>query len=195
MVKKYLEFLNEKTSGQIFNPKRGEYKVINATDYPELSSEFFDLIKTAYSEIGGHGKINTTDDVFKDPDWNYWAGVDIHGTNDFDIVFIGSKTNFGIKYTCIGHDGELDSRRKMTQEFADKLETYGYYAEVSDKFGEILTVKYNVPIINNQEEVKKILNKEIDWVGVINGKHGDGWYVRKINGNLKTKLMVGRPKK
>jgi len=195
MIKKYLDFLNEKSSGQIFNPKRGEYEVINATDYPELSEEFFDLISTAYSYIGGHGKIDTPDDVFKDPDWNYWAGVDIHGTNDYDIVFIGNKTNYGVKYTCMGHDGELDSKRKMTQELADKLESYGYYAEVSDKIGDILTIKYKVPIIDDEEYVKKILNKDIDWIGTILGKQGHGWYKRKINGILKTKMLVGRPKK
>lgn len=194
MIKKYLEYLNEKSSGQIFNPRRGEYEVINATDYPELSNEFFDLIQTAYYSIGGHTKIKSPNDVFEDPEWNYWAGIDIHGTNDFDIIIFGQKTNFGIKYSGAGHDGELDSRRKYMEEFGKKLNSYGYYAEVSDKLGEILVVKYNIPIVDNKEDVEYVLGKPVVWVGEINGKPGNGWYSRYIGGSLHTKLLVGKPK-
>ena len=41
--------------------------------HPEVKGELFNLISTAYAEIGGHAKIKNDDDVFADPDWNYWA--------------------------------------------------------------------------------------------------------------------------
>lgn len=194
MIKKYLDFLNEKTSGQIFNPKRDEYKVIDIKDHEdELSDEFYELIKTAYSAVGGHTKIKSKNDVFSDPEWNYWGGIDIHGTPDFDIILFGQKTNYGIKYSGAGHDGENDSKRKYIEEFGEKLNTYGYYAEVSDKIGEILTIGYKVPIIDNQEDVERILGKSVNWIGEIEGKYGYGWYNRNISGNSHSKLLIGNP--
>lgn len=193
MVKRYLEFITEKSSGQIYNPKRGDYEEINTENHKkELSDEFFDLINKSYSQIGGHSKIKSPDDVFSD--WNYWAGIDIHGSNDYDIVVFGQKTNYGVKFSGTGHDGEKDSIKKYMDEFGKKLNTYGYYAEVSDKLGEILTHKYKLHIVNNQEDVEKVLGKKVEWKGEVNGKSGNGWYSRKIGGHNHTKLLVGNPK-
>ena len=107
----YEEWLMETTSGAIFQPKRNKPIKFDPKKHPELAGEFFDLISTAYQEIGGHAKIKEPSDVFADPDWNFWEGVDIHGTQDFDIVMFGKKTRYGVKFAGVGHDGTTDAKR------------------------------------------------------------------------------------
>ena len=91
-IKLFEEFIAEESSGEVFNPKRGKTAKFDHTKHPELAGEFFDLISTAYAEIGGHAKIKSPNDIFADPEWNYWEGLDIHGTNDFDMIMFGKKT-------------------------------------------------------------------------------------------------------
>ena len=52
-LRTYEEFLNEAGSGDTFNPKRGIPLQFDYKKHPELAGEFFNLISTAYSEIGG----------------------------------------------------------------------------------------------------------------------------------------------
>ena len=191
---KYEEWLAEATSGEIFNPKRGKPVKFDHRKHPELSNEFFELISTAYAEIGGHSKVKSPADVFADPDWDYWEGTDIHGSNDFDIIIFGKNTRFGIKFTGVGHDGEKDSKHTYLDQRGTDLKKLGYYIEVSGKIAEILINKYHVPIVNDQKEVEKVLGKEIEWVGKNPGTSGDAWYIRTIGGSKHTKIMLGRPK-
>lgn len=189
--------LNEKTSGEIFKPKRGKSYKFNSTKYPELAGEFFDLISTAYQAIGGHSKVKTPDDVFADPDWNWWEGKDLHGTPDFDLIMFGTKTKFGVKFAGVGHDGSRIAKRDYIQSRARDLMKPGFYIEVSGKIAEILMNDYGVPQVINQEDVERVLGKEIDWKGKSPdgpGINGNGWYTRKIAGHPHTKIMLGKPK-
>jgi hypothetical protein len=190
------EFLLEK-SGELFKPKRGKKTEFDYRKYPELADEFFHLISTAYAEIGGHSKVMTPDDVFKDPDWNYWAGTDIHGTPDFDIILFGKKTKYGIKYAGVGHDGSKEAKREYLEQRGTELKRLGYYFEVSGKIAEILIKKYNVPIVDTQEEVESVLGKRIEWLGhnpADPNSVGNGWYRRELGGKMHNKIMLGKPK-
>lgn len=196
--KKYEEFISEATSGEIFNPKRGKEIQFDHTRHPELSNEFFELIKTAYAEIGGHVKVKSPNDVFADPDWNWWAGADLHDTKDFDIVMFGQKTKFGVKFSGVGHDGTSDAKRYYIESRGKDLQKLGYYVEVSGKIAEILINKYHVPIVDNQAEVEKVLGRPVIWQGDTNPEDknasGNGWYVRQIGGHPHAKILLGRPK-
>ena len=33
---------------------------------------------------------------FQDPDWNWQAGEDVHGSSDFDIIMFGKNTKSGV---------------------------------------------------------------------------------------------------
>lgn len=193
-IKLFEEFTNEKSSGELLNPKRGKITKFDHTKFPELSGEFYDLIATAYAEIGGHAKITSPSAVFSDPDWNYWEGLDIHGDNDFDMVMFGKKTRFGIKYSGVGHDGSKDAKRAYISARGKDLNKPGYYIEVSGKIADILISKYNVPVVSDQETVEKVLGKKIEWLGNIKGELGDGWYSRKLGGTSHTKVLIGKPK-
>jgi hypothetical protein len=193
----YEDFINETSSGFIFNPKRNKPLEFDPKKHPELSSEFFDLISTAYAEIGGHAKIKTPDDVFSDPDWNWWEGVDLHGTNDFDIVMFGQKTKYGVKFSGVGHDGSREAKRAYIESRAKDLMKPGFYIEVSGKLADILISKYRCPIVNKEEDVEKVMGKDVDWKGQCPDDPnlpGDGWYVRMLGGHPHAKIMLGKPR-
>lgn len=194
----YEDFLNEvKTTGQLFDPKRNRPVQFDHTKHPELAGELFNLISIAYSSIGGHSKIQSPEDVFSDPDWNWWEGVDIHGTNDFDLLMFGSKTKFGIKFAGVGHDGSPQAKRKYIESRANDLVKPGYYIEVSGKLADILINDYNCPIVDDEKDVEKVLGKDVEWTGKNSenpNSTGNGWYNRKIGGHMHSKIMLGRPR-
>jgi hypothetical protein len=192
----YTEFLLEK-SGEIFKPKRGKPVQFDPTKHPELKDEFFNLITIAYSAIGGHAKVKSPDDVFSDPDWNWWEGVDIHGTEDFDLIMFGSKTRFGVKFAGVGHDGSKQAKREYIKSRAEDLMKPGFYIEVSGKLAEILINDYRCPQVTAEEDVERVLGKVVDWKGKCPddpNMPGEGWYIRKIGGHPHAKIMLGKPK-
>ena len=198
MLKTYDEWLLESRSGEVFNPRRGQETPFDHTKHPELSGEFFNLIQTAYAEIGGHAKIKKPEDIFSDPDWNWWAGMDIHGTTDFDMIMFGQKTRYGVKFSGVGHDGSKEAKKAYLDARGRDLHKPGFYVEVSGKIAEILMKKYGAPVVNDPREVEKVLGKTVDWQGANNpddaNSTGDGWYVRKIGGHPHAKILLGRPK-
>ena len=188
------EEVTESTSGELIKPKRGKVIKFNHKKYPELAGEFFDLISTAYAAIGGHAKIKSPDDVFSDPEWNYWEGMDIHGDQDFDIVMFGKKTKFGVKYSGVGHDGSSPAKREYIAARGKDLNKLGFYIEVSGRLADILLGSYNVPVVSDEKTVEKVLGKKVDWIGTKEGTLGTGWYSRKLGGKMHDKILLGNPK-
>lgn len=192
----FKEFINE-GSGDILQPPKGKWIQIDPRKHKELSGEFYDLIQTAYHEIGGHSKIKSQEDVFSDPDWNYWLGIDIHNSPDLDVIIWGQKTKYGIKFSGVGHDGEKDSKKKYLDHKIADLNKPGFYGEISGKLADILIGKHALPVVNDRAEVEKVLGKKVDW----HGKNpedpnapGDGWYTRILGGHSHAKILVGKPK-
>lgn len=187
----------DERSGELFHPPKKSWVQVDKDKYKEeLEDEFYQLISKAYEPIGGHSKVKKPGDVFKDPDWTFWKGMDIHGSPDFDLIVWGKKTKYGIKYSGVGHDGEKETKREYLRQRAVDLHKHGYYIEVSGKLAEILINKYNVPTVDNREDVDELLPKEFKWHGDHpNGESsGHGWYTRMIGGEPHTKIILGRPK-
>ena len=197
-LKTYEEWLTEKkTSGDIFLPKRNVRLQFDPNKHPELAGEMFNLIATAYATLGGHAKIKSPADVFSDPDWNFWEGVDIHGSPDFDLVMFGSKTRYGIKFAGVGHDGSSQAKREYISSRGKDLKKLGFYVEVSGKIANILIKDYRVPVVDNKAEIEKVIGKDVEFVGKNPedpGAPGDAWYVRTIGGHKHTKILLGRPR-
>lgn len=196
-LKSLLNEVMSEDSSDVFDPPRGKWIEIDPKPHAdELDTEFFDLIKTAYAAIGGHAKIKGPGDVFSEPKWTYWRGIDLHGDEDFDVIVFGQKTPYGIKFAGVGHDGESDSKKEYLKAKTDELKLDGHYGEVSDKLAKIL-ISAGVPVIEDEETVVKVLGKPVQW----NGEHpddpsmpGKGWYTRDIGGQPHAKILVGKPK-
>jgi hypothetical protein len=193
-IKLFEDFISEKSSGELFNPKRNKTIKFDAQKYPELAGEFYDLISIAYAEIGGHAKIKSPNDVFSDPDWNYWEGIDIHGDNNFDMIMFGQKTQYGIKYSGVGHDGSSPAKRAYISSRGKELQQLGYYLEVSGKIAQILLEKYDVPVVTDIKVIEKVLGKSVEFFGTKEGMPGNGWYSRVLGGSSHDKILLGRPK-
>lgn len=190
------QFIAEMSS-EVLSPKRGKWIKISPAKHPELAEEFFELITTAYAEIGGHSKIKSPQDVFADPDWIFWKGIDIHGTPDLDLIVFGKDTKYGIKYAGVGHDGKKESKKFYLDFQGKELKQKGFYAEVSGKLASIFMDKYGVPYLNNKEDVEKVLGMNVIWKGKNTEDEnmpGDGWYERKIGGEFHQKILLGKPK-
>ena len=195
----FQDWLNEQDakSGEVLKPRRGVPLQFDPKKHPELAGEMFGLISTAYAELGGHAKIQSSKDVFADPDWNFWEGVDIHGTDDFDLIMFGQKTRYGVKYSGVGHDGSSQAKRAYIQERGKDLQQLGYYVEASGKLASILIKQYKVPIVNDKAEIEKVIGKSVDFTGKDTedpSSPGDGWYVRVLGGQKHSKILLGRPK-
>ncbi len=185
-------------SGDLLKPKKGKWMQINPKQHPELAGEFFDLIKTAYASLGGHAKVNSPSDVFADPDWNFWQGIDLHGSPDLDVIIWGQNTKYGLKFSGVGHDGDRNSTRAYLDHKGSDLLKPGKYGEVSGKLADILLGKYNTPSVDDEEAVRKLLGgKDIEWHGehpIDPSKKGKGWYTRNLGGSKHTKIILGKPK-
>jgi len=192
-----LAILKEDRSAEELGIPKGKYVNPSQTELDNLKQTLFNLIQTAYAPIGGHLKFKSPDDI-KNPDLKYWRLADIDSDPEIDVVYFGKKTPFGIKHTGIGHDGEKPNIKNLLIKKSGELKRSGNYVEVSGGAFDSFVKKGNVPIINDEESVRKVLgdrrSKETTW----HGKHptgkssGDGWYTRKIGGKEITKTMIGK---
>jgi len=163
----------------------------------DLKQTLFNLIQTAYAPIGGHLKFKSPDDI-KDPDLKYWKMADIDDDPEIDVVYFGKKTPFGIKHTGIGHDGEKANIKNLLIKKSAELKKSGNYVEVSGGAFDSFVGRGNVPIIDDEATIRKVLGPKRSADSVFHGKHpkgkspGDGWYTRKIGGKEITKTLIGK---
>lgn len=149
----------------------------------ELNKQvILDLIANAYGPAGGNPEFQVPDDVLKS-DVNIWIAADIDKDPELDIAIGSKKKPAGVKITTMGQDGEPEARKQAIQKVATLLNKNGYYAEVSPD----LARKFNLDPIEDQELVKRVVGKpDIEF-------QANGLYSRKIDGIMRTKVLVGRP--
>ncbi len=176
---------------------KNKYIEPSNSEKDELKQTLFNLIQTAYAPIGGHLKFKSPDDI-KDPDLKYWKMADIDADPEIDVVYFGKKTPFGIKHTGIGHDGEKPNIKNLLIKKSAELKRSGNYVEVSGGAFDSFVKKGGVPIIEDEETVRKVLGPKRSGEMIWHGKHpkgkspGEGWYSRKIGGKEITKTMIGK---
>ena len=180
-----------------FEYPKGKYVAPSASDLEDIKQTLFDLISNAYAPIGGHVKFKSPDDV-KDPDLTYWMVADIDEDPEIDVAYFGKRTPFGIKHTGIGHDGERANIKNLLLRKTAELNTNGNYVEVSGASFTSFTKRGNVPMIDDEATVRKILGarraSQTTWHGSHpDGKQdGTGWYTRTVGGKQVTKIMLGK---
>lgn len=176
---------------------KGKYIKLGTPDVDSTKEELFNLIQTAYASIGGHLKFKSPSDV-KDPELNNWIAADIDADPEIDVVYFGKKTPFGVKHTGMGHDGVKANIKNLLTKKTAELKTAGNYVELSGGAFDSFVGKGNVPTIDDEELVRKVLgprrSSQTTWHGqhpTSSGKKGNGWYTRTIGGKQTTKTMAG----
>ncbi len=98
----------------------------------------------------------------------------------------------------MGHDGDKANIKKLLIKKSAELKTPGNYVEVSKGAFDSFVGKGNVPIIDDEETVRKVLgdrrSDQMTWYGKHpkGKKPGNGWYTRKIGGKEVAKTMIGK---
>lgn len=187
LIRKILrETVDEKTFQDIFNQK-DRWVELSSGDKENLKHNLYDLVNTAYSFDNGHVSVPNPDSV---KNLQFWTAADIDNDPLADVVVFGRKSPVGIKISGIGHNNEPYPRKEVVRHLAEILNTDGFWIEVSDRLAEVLLKRYNVPIIDNQEDAERVLGRPIQkWLG-------DGWYKRVVNkaGDVATEILVGKPR-
>lgn len=184
------------------NPKKGEWKNIPINFFgkdSEINKELFDLIDKSYQYVGGHANYKSPEDLpagIDGKDVIIWYGVDIDDDPEPDAASASKKTPYGEKSVLGASDGSIEGKTQYVLRTMEKLNTQGNYAEMSGAIAHIMISRHNVPFVDNQEDVEKILGKKVEWIGAHpEGKYPKhpGWYKRKIGGEEHMKILLGKP--
>ena len=164
---------------------------------PEILNKYrediFKMIQDTYKPIGGHHDFKSASDIGAG-DADFWEVVDVDDDAAPDAVSAAKTTSFGKKSVVGANDGTKPAKSSMIKHKVETLNGGSFYAEISERLADILLAK-GVPVVNDPEKVKKVLKgKEIEWIGEMPGKQGDGWYRRSLGGSMHEKILVGMPK-
>lgn len=130
---------------KIFSEIYSKYKwfSINDNRKKDIKNNLFYLVNLAYDDIGGNVRITSPEKVEDDKDLNFWKAADINEDPYADMVIFGKKTDWGVKISGFGHDGNLNSIKLLFDKLGDILKTKGYYCESSGKAAKIYLTKKN----------------------------------------------------
>ena len=181
------------------DPKYPKGKYIEITDKKELGAVkdvLYNLIKNAYESIGGNVKIKSPDSIL-DRSLTYWKVADLDSDPELDVVSFGKETDYGVKHTGIGHDGDKSNIKNLLTKKSKELNMTGNYVEISGPAHRAYVEVGGTPTVNDEDTVRAVLSgKDLEW----HGKHpqdpskgGNGWYTRKIGGKKLTKILAGIP--
>jgi len=165
---------------------------------PALADEFVQMIQHSYRKIGGHVEFKNAQSFFSG-DALVFDAIDHDDDPEADILRVAKISPYGKKSIATATDDTPFSKASMITYAASSLKKPGFYAEVSDAMAHILITKELVPFVSDEATVRKVLKKDIVWIGAHpDGKYPgyDGWYIRKLGPKEEEhlKIMVGIPK-
>ena len=153
----------------------------------QYAKNIFDLIDSAYRDIGGHPNYGRPRNVYIDEGASNYLAIDLDADPDIDAIKVSKTKPSGEKFVATGQDGTKAAKRAVLKYTERQLKKPYHYVEVSGKLKEILLSR-GVPVIRNPKKIREILKgKQIRL-------HGDGTYSRKIGNKVFRKILLGTPK-
>ena len=201
LMENWRKYLHEKVFADYSGGKKDKWvdlpvsDLTNDPDNIDVTDEIYDMIDKSYAKIGGNVDIRSPADM--PSDYNKWVAVDVDSDPEPDAVRAGKTKPAGTKMTLGASDGSATAKDAYVKKTAELLKTPGNYGELSDAIAHVMIKYHNAPFVDNEEDVKKVLGKEIEWVGPHpEGKypHHPGWYRRKLGGKIHMKILLGNPK-
>ena len=97
------------------------------------------------------------------------------------------KEKYGNKIVLLASDGNVEPKSFLVKKLIELMRTKGWFMEASHKIAKVL-MSNNIPYIDDEEKVKKILYPDIVWLG-------DGEYERYLLGTnmLMRERLFGKP--
>ncbi len=188
------EILTEKTFADLGSAKNQwtdvpEEEIAIHTPDVDLDDEVFDLVQTAYAGLeGGNIKIKSAEDL--PGEYTYFDVIDVDDDPAPDAVVFGKMRGAALKIGGMGHDGAAGKRISVTR-MIDLVKQPGTFAEVSGRPADIALAE-GVPIVEDEEKARSLIQRDLEWVGEYPGKEGKGWYKRQYGpGASHLKMIVG----
>jgi len=155
----------------------------------DLDDEIFDLIQTAYAGLeGGNIKIKSADSL--PGEYTLFDVTDIDDDPQPDAVVFGKMRGGALKIGGVGHDGKQGKGVSILR-LLELLDEPGTFAEVSGRPAQI-ALAAGTPVIEDEQKVRGLVQRDIEWIGEIEGKEGKGWYKRQYGpGVAHLKMIVG----
>lgn len=154
-------------------------------------ADLVDIVKTSYEKVGGNPYINKTGDI--SARYSDWVLMDTDEDPEVDVALFGKPASRGIKMGAMATDGTSVAKAAY-QQLNGQLLQNGWWAEVSDAPAHIALNKLKLLPIEDEEAVKEMLGKDVEW----HGEHPEGkfpgtfgWYTRLIGGTPHIKIVVG----
>jgi hypothetical protein len=154
-------------------------------------SDLVDIIKTSYEKVGGNPYISKSGDI--SARYSDWVLMDTDEDPEVDVALFGKPAKSGIKLGAMATDGTSVAKQAVL-ELQGQLYRNGWWAEVSDAPAHIAINKLKLFPIEDEEAVRELLGKDIEWYGEHpEGKFPgtNGWYSRIIGGTPHIKTIVG----
>lgn len=178
------------------NSKLGvKNKSVNVSSNDELAKniepDLIDMIKNSYSSLGGHPKINEPRSLINS--YDEWVVADVDDDPEPDVAAVGSKKGQKVKLGAIATDGGPPAKNFLLKMKNDILRN-GWWGETSGAVAHMAINKLGLTTVDDETTVRKLLGKEIDWLGPHpEGKYPgtNGWYRRAIGGISHVKIIVG----
>ena len=166
--------------------EKNQWVNLTKDEQDEFADEIFNLINTAYSDIGGNPNYKSPSDVIgNEADANYMV-IDLDDDPEFDAVKVSKFKAAGNKSVAMGHDGSKPAKSAAVNITAIMLKEPGHFIEVSGKLKDILIAK-GVPVVTDKETIQRVMKgKDITM-------NDDGTYSREIGGERHTKTLMGNP--
>tara|TARA_R110002060_G_scaffold26750_5_gene36355 strand:+ start:421 stop:1020 length:600 start_codon:yes stop_codon:yes gene_type:complete len=155
----------------------------------DLDDEIFDLIQIAYAGLeGGNIKIKSADSL--PGEYTFFDSADIDEDPQPDAVVFGKMRGGALKIGGVGHDGKQGKRASILR-LLDLLNEPGTFAELSGRPAQI-ALTAGIPVVEDEQKVRDLVQRDIEWVGEIEGKQGKGWYKRHYGPDVAHfKMIVG----
>ena len=122
--------------------------------------------------------------------YTFFDVVDVDDDPQPDAVVFGKVRGNALKIGGMGHDGAKGKRVSIAR-LIELLKQPGFFAEVSG-VPALIALNAGVPVVEDEQKVRDLIKRDLEWVGEVEGKDGRGWYKRQYGpGVYHLKIVVG----
>lgn len=176
--------------GENYLPKNKLVRVSSrdAEAVRELGQELSAMLGLSYKALGGYSG-GTDLGAFSG---FYVADIDSDADADIALYY---KARQGTKIAAVASDGGAEAKTAVVDYLAELLTQHGFWIEVSGPLANVLLKKKGLRSQDDEQVVRKALGKPVTRHGASPEglPYGKGWYTREIDGQMRTKIMVGNP--
>jgi len=152
---------------------------------PAESEDLFALVQQAYAHVGGHGNLQSVDDL-----WNYRYALmaDTDGDGHPNVAILAGKVRNGsTKVGVFATDGSQAAKQVLMTQIKTVLSRPDWWAELPSELASFLRSR-GAPMIEDQMVAIMLLGRRVNhnefaWLGKISRHVGEGYFSRSYFGS------------